>query len=154
MLFGYQFQVKMTYSYSQVLKCSQIQSQSTCFSKFSWGHAPDPLQHQHAFPVDCTLCIISTLCAYEQLYIFPYIQRVQRFCLTNVKLLPPPLQKPVKTVASACRDLIIIYLAISFSVLDRELCGWQRAKYINNINFVQPMQHQEFINNRVPPLLL
>ena len=31
--------------------------------------------------------------------------------------------KHVKTVASACRGLIVVYLA---------LCGWQRAKYINN----------------------
>ena len=44
--------------------------------------------------------------------------------------------KPVTTVASVYRDLIIVYLAISLSIVYNksvELCGWQRATYINNI---------------------
>ena len=40
-------------------------------------------------------------------------------------------KKPVKTVGSVCWDLIVVYLAISISILQNksvEWCGWQRAK--------------------------
>ena len=75
------------------MKCPQIQSQSTCFSKFSWGgHAPiSPSIRMPCMHADCALCKIGSLYVYGQPHI-PYIfKSVQRFCLTNVKLLPPPL---------------------------------------------------------------